>query len=244
VQAYAGTVISGNIESPQKVIINGAEVCGNIIAGGDVVVWPNSLVCGDITTAGEAKIRTGAVVSGTVMSETAVSLSAPVTPLAAYSFGATGSDVVIMSWEDTTLPPGEYGRLIVNGSGSLHLTTGEYTFSWFELRQWAKLHFDLSAGPIVLNIDGDVLTQRGVVMDIESPTGNAADILFRVGRAVTLGDRGIFLGTYVAPNFASTLSRKATLTGALYGNIVTIAQDATIHGDPALTLFINTFFTP
>ena len=242
VQIARETAVQGSVEASDKVIVHGAEVCGNILAGGEVIVWPDSLVCGDIAAAGQVKVRPGAVISGAIQAETAVLLSQPIALLPAFTFAYTDSDQLVPTWGDVHLPPGEYGRLIVNPSGDLHLSSGVYTFRSVELRRWSKLHVDLSGGPIVINVNGDWTADQGVLMDITSTSGTAADLLMLVGRNVSLGERGVFVGTFIAPEQQSTLGRKSTLTGALYGHIVRIGQHATIHGQPALDLFAKTWF--
>lgn len=238
-----GSLVQGDVEANGKVIINGSEVCGNVMANGNIVVKPNGLVCGDATSSATVNVQSGGTVMGLVSSNTPLSLSSPFAEIPTFGFATSGDDVIVPHAGDMVLMPGQYGRLIQLPQSTTHLSSGEYTFQSVELRQYANMAFDLTGGPIIINVVGDLQTERSTSMSIESGTGGAEDILFKVDRALTLGEKGNYLGTYVVPNFETTLETKATLEGALYGQTVHIGQTAKINGNPATSL-LSTLFMP
>jgi len=82
-------------------------------------------------------------------------------------------------------------------------------------------------------------------MEITSSEGSASDIMFRAtGQVVDLGRSGSYLGTYLAPNASVNLGQDAQLTGAMYGERISVGHRAHISVMIARELFAALFYTP
>ncbi|MFL5803191.1 MAG: hypothetical protein ACJ8CR_15820, partial [Roseiflexaceae bacterium] len=138
------------------------------------------------------------------------------------------------------LDPGSYKNLHVQTGATLTLRAGRYTLNQLVVEPQATLAVDLSAGPLVIDVAGDVTLKERTQMTIISPTGGAADILFRIGgQSVQLGEDGIYLGTFMALKAMAKLGQNAMLTGALYGKDVEVRERTHIVGQPAVHVFAS-----
>ena len=79
-------------------------------------------------------------------------------------------------------------------------------------------------------------------MEIISGTGSPEEVLVRIqGDEVNLGNNGVFIGTYVAPNADLHLDNNISLEGAAYGERVDLNNNAGVAGAPATDLFSSLF---
>jgi hypothetical protein len=118
--------------------------------------------------------------------------------------------------------------MVMRGA-TLILESGSYTFRRILMHEGANLVFDLSGGPISIDVAGDVILMDGVEMSIGSAQGGPTDVLFRIGgHVVDLHRSGVFLGTFMAPRGRIVLFPDATLIGALYANAIEVLPRARV----------------
>ena len=120
------------------------------------------------------------------------------------------------------------------------------------MEKGAFLIFDLSGEPgtIVVDVAELLRMKQNVQMSISPDSGEAEDILFRIGQGmlddndVQLQSGGYYLGTFRAPYSSIQLGDEAELVGALYGRKVNVEKGAQIMGKPARDLFVSEHITP
>ena len=126
--------------------------------------------------------------------------------------------------------------------GTLGLSSGSYVFEEIKGKKNAVLSFDVSGGPIIIEVEKKIDLQKETLM---TSTGPASEILFLVaGDKVTLHKDGTYLGTFVAPHADIELDEGSTFTGALYGDKVKVKKDTSLSGAPAVALFVERFVLP
>lgn len=120
---------------------------GTVLANGDVFARSRALALGDVVAGGEVRSQLGAEATGEVLPFTDPDL-----PLVDWSVPVPDVELPLLDRfvnADTveTLPPGDYGRVIVNSRGRLVLMDGDYTFE--ELSVQSDAHLDVGGTSIV-----------------------------------------------------------------------------------------------
>ncbi len=153
-----------------------------------------------------------------------------------FTVTAGGSDIKVKKNNSLVLAPGSYGKLEVESSAELTLSSGTYLFKKFKVDTDSVVNLDASGGAIVVKVEKKVeLKDRVQMLLLGSPT----DVLFLVAGEVKLGKQGTYVGTYLAPYGDVELNDEAVLTGALYGKKVVIKKLAQLNSAPAIDLVIS-----
>ena len=110
---------------------------GSVLSDDRVWLRSRATVEGDVTTGGALDQQQGATVTGQVATFAAV-------PLAPLNLALTGplagaAAVVVNSGDVRSLPPGQYGQVIVNANAQLELESGAYGFQNLTVNQGATL---------------------------------------------------------------------------------------------------------
>jgi hypothetical protein len=232
------SILTGNIVAERDVELEDkARATGNVTTAHDIILKNDSTIEGDATAGGSVQRSGGSRVLG------AIHESADVPPIQAItsvqlSLRAGTRDVAVAT--NLALEPGSYKDLEVRTGATLILRSGRYAFKQFVVGREATIVFDLSSGPVVIDVVDDVAFKERARMAISSPAGAATDILFRIGgRGVQLGKDGVYLGTFLALKANAQLGQNATLTGALYGREVEVRERTSIIGKPAAQVFAS-----
>ena len=205
---------------------------GDVAAGEKVTLKKDVQIQGSVTAVDGVKQDKGVVVSGSVVANGSAPTFTPLAPLA-LTHGTT--DIKIDKETQESLAPGDYAKLEVKDGATLTLSSGHYRFEEIKVQKEVNLIFDLTAGPVTLDVTDKIDLGEGVTMSVIG--GAATDILIRsTGESVKLKKEGTFLGTFLAPNADIDLSEESSLTGALFGKKVDIKKGAHVTGAPALGL--------
>ena len=164
-----------------------------------------------------------------------------------FSFDPGTEKVTVEKDTSLALPPDAYEVVKVKQGARLILSGqqphSQYVFNKFEMEKGTSLHFDLSRGPIVIDVAENLEFKGNVLFEIFLE-GDARDILFRAaGHRVDLKGSSTYEGTFLAPNAEVNLADDALLLGAPYGKKVDIGQRVHITGKPARDLFALLFIT-
>jgi uncharacterized repeat protein (TIGR01451 family) len=227
--------VTGDVFSAERNVNLNKEVNveGSVAAGDDIDLQKDVVVTGDVTAGGFAKVGPGVIIGGTITEQTGTGPFAPLAP-PDLDLTAGTQDITLNKNETLALAPGSYGRLKVKEEATLILSAGEYAFKQFDLDKDATLQLDIADGSIVIDVVQQLFMGENVTM---TGTGSPENILFRVqGSRATLHKEGQFLGTFLVPQGTVSLNSKATLTGALYGQLVKIGSDTHVTGAPAIDL--------
>ena len=143
-------------------------------------------------------------------------------PIGKGDFASAGDITIRFAFEPVNLPPGAYGRLVVQGSRVVLGEAGatkpaRYDFSAIELLAGASI--DL-AGPVTLTTDGfDKLD--GVIGREDLP--GWLDLRIS-GRAFTVGPKARVYGSVYAPESTVRLQSQSRVDGWIVGDDVTLER--------------------
>jgi cytoskeletal protein CcmA (bactofilin family) len=235
-----GTVAAGSdVKADRR-----SQIGSSIQSGHRVELGRDVMVLGDVTAADSVKVDPRATVTGEIKAFADVAPIPDVTWVQ-FSFEPGSEKVTVQKDSSRTLNPGSYGDVAVKKDATLILVSGQYVFDKFQLDQGAQLEFDLSAGAVVIDVAQNLDFGNDVQMQVVSAAGDAQDILFRVaGTVVDLGEGGVFLGTFLAPDAQIQMRQEASLNGAVYGRMVRVQQHAHLTGMPARDLCASLLVNP
>ena len=244
VELKRDSVVEGDIRAARKVELReNSLVQGTIESGADVRLRSGARVEGDVIAAGAVILHESAVVTGAVQENAPVASIPPIT-LVSFTPVAGGPDIDIDEGESLTLNPGGYGDLEIGDAGTLNVGAGQYAFEEFDARRDAAINFDLSGGPVLIDVAEDLDLKQRVNLSIGSPLGSAADIMFRTKEKTELGEQGQFLGTFLGFGADMNVKKGSGLAGAMYGREVDVREEITVSGAPAMDLFVSLFVVP
>ncbi len=232
--------VTGDVSGGDDVrLSDSGRVHGDIASVEDLTLEEDSWVGGDALAGDDIDMEPGVTVLGSVVEGASVEAPADVL-IAELDLDAGGDDIDVQEGDSLTLPPGSYGSLEVDLEATLELSSGTYAFEEVLVSGEATLDFDLSAGGIVIEVEGDLEFEPDVVMEVAG--GSAGDILFLIGgEQVILDEDGELLGTYLAPEAVIELREGARLTGALIGFEMWVMEQAEIELDLAIRLYAERF---
>lgn len=199
IQVKEDTIIQGDVRGRGFIQIKErALVQGNIVTADGVQVKEDARVEGNITAGGSVEVKAGAVVTGTIFqnqSSVPAILPSDLGDKPVLAVGTTG--VTVDVGQSGSPSPGAYGSLQVKEDATINFSTGQYSFSDIQIKERSIVNFDLSSGPVYIDVFGDVQFKEDVQMVITSGTGTAADIKFRIERNLQFKELGQFKGKYM-----------------------------------------------
>lgn len=236
--------IGSFVLSAQSVTLGKASLVGqSITAGSDVLLADAARVLGNVTAGGNLVRGKNTSVGGVVL------LNQPVPPPPPLSWPnleltSGGANIPVGKSATRTVVPGSYGILDAKDASRINLTAGHYSFAQFSMGKSSRLALDLTGGPIVIDVTGNLVLGDATQMMAVLPAGRGpADILFRVnGAQVNLGTSGTYLGTFLAPGATIQVKDSASLRGAAYGAAVRFGKSTTTVYQPAVELVMSLLF--
>jgi hypothetical protein len=202
------------------------RVGGSLDSGGDVYIDAGGVhVTGDVTAAGEVH-DSGATVDGTTTAYGSPSTFPGVAMPHAPSFTAGGDDVT----DGGDLAPGSYGDVFVPEDGTLGLRRGNYFFETLDMDSGATLDADLSGGVVGIYVLGPISIGDDLLMSLAN--GTADHVYTQTNEGFAMGSGGNWSGTIYAPYDVVSIGSGCSVTGALYGQGVSVLNDCTITGMP------------
>jgi hypothetical protein len=254
-----------NITAKGNVILGGgfSTTTGNVLAGGNFTLPTFGSVIGNVSANGSVTVQGVASVNGNVTFGTTLSNAGtitgtttqgtvavnptPFTPvtLTADKFTSGGQNISAGAFSTTTLAPGSYGNVNINGAFStLNLSAGDYFLNSL-LLNGTTLNLDLTKGSINVFVTGDINLQGGSVFvnglpafinGVPNPAVQAlaAQVFFEsLGNIVNGSPFGIgFFGTLFAPD-----GNISTSFGPDIGSLIA-------GGDVSTGSFSPVFFVP
>ncbi len=219
-----------------------SEITGDVTARTDLVLRRLVVVDGDATAGGVVDTKPSTTVTGSVSAGAAVAPSPVITPVT-LALIAGGSDVSLARNETRALAPGSYGQVESRPGAVLELSSGRYRFTRLALRAASQIHVDLSGGPVIVDVTGELRLGRRNRIVVTSVAGGPEDVFFQKqgpGR-VRLKRGGRYVGTFLAPDGDLKLGRWTVLEGALYGREANAKRGAEVRQRPALDVFVSLF---
>ncbi|NUO79691.1 T9SS type A sorting domain-containing protein, partial [candidate division KSB1 bacterium] len=210
---------------------------GNLFAVGNIKIDKEITIDGDATAGGKITLDSGSKILGTKTQHASVAAI----PLPSLSYSAGGSNVTVGKGKTVAIAPGSYNNVIVNDAGTLKFEAGEYFMNKLETRDDEnKLYFDVTDGPIVLNIVNSLKLSEEVTVII-TPGGESAStmVTFNTMQStqVLLGKESYVLGNIIAPNAEVYLAKNVSFRGAICAKKITVDRDVvTLHHSSPGTL--------
>lgn len=205
-----------------------SKIYGNVDASNHCFLRERANISGDLRYTSQCVEQNGVVAK--TKSETM--LLKPVVGIPNVVAGITPISVGLD--QNVTLSPNNYGAFYANARSKVHLSSGSYTFQNIFTEPDAEFAFDLTSGPITINVLGNVRFGDRNTFSITG--GNPSEILWNVaGENVDMGTDGLYFGRFVAPSAFVRIPSRSHLVGAVYANKFQIEPQSTVSQEPRAT---------
>ena len=226
VQTVGGDVGSaGHVNVGQQ-----AQVWGSLISSHTAKLEENAVVKGMAIVGDSLTLESGSQVDTIV--ENAVGLQACPIPILPKISHGSGS-LVIPPGPQQNLAPGKYGNVSVSSGATLHLTSGAYNFQSLSLDSLAALTFDLSSGPIQVNIEVNFsLGRESEMVQVAGDTNETMTIYSNQSDTLRIQPLTGLSGTIVAPHTTILIGDSVEVVGSLYGKNVVLLSGSMVYKKP------------
>lgn len=205
-----------------------SKIYGNVDASNHCFLRERANISGDLRYTSQCEKQNGVVVK----TKSEAALSKPVVGIPNIIAGITPISVGLD--QNATLSPNNYGAFYANARSKVHLSSGSYTFQNIFTEPDAEFAFDLTSGPITINVLGNVRFGDRNTFSITG--GNPSEILWNVaGENVDMGTDGLYFGKFVAPSAFVRIPSRSHLVGAVYANKFQIEPQSTVSQEPRAT---------
>lgn len=219
------SMILGDIFGTKFQLGADSKIYGNVDASKGCTLRAKSHIAGNLRYSEPCNSETGATAASTKQ----VSLEKPTLATPTFAFSDSAKAVNIIKSE--TLLPGEYGTLNAKKRAKIKLTSGSYKFQSIHTDPNVELSFDLTSGPITIDVASDV--DFGNKSHFAINGGNPSEITWNIaGKSVKMGNDGLYFGTIFAPNASVSIKSRTHLVGSVYANKLTVAPKSTISREP------------
>ncbi|MCL4707193.1 right-handed parallel beta-helix repeat-containing protein [bacterium] len=210
---------------------------GNLTAVGNIKIDKEIKIDGDATAGGKITLDGNAKILGTKSQYAAVAAI----PSPSLSYSAGGPNVTVAKKKTVSLAPGSYNNVIVNDGGTLKFVAGTYNLNRLETKDDEnKLYFDVTNGPVILNIVSNLrLSEEVKVVIFPDGEDGSEKVTFNTMQStqVLIGKESYVLGNIVAPNAEVYLAKNVSFRGAICAKSITIDRDVvTLHHSSSGTL--------
>ena len=225
IDIYDKSMILGDVFTTRFQLGADSKIYGNVDVSNGCSLRAKSHITGDLRYGVPCNSETGATAASTKQ----VSLQKPTLASPAIVFGDSAKAINISKSE--TLPPGEYGSLNAQKRAKIKFSSGSYKFQSIHTDSNVQLSFDLTAGPITINVASDV--DFGNKSQFAINGGNPSEITWNIaGKSIKIGTDGHYFGTIVAPNASISIESRTHLVGSVYANKLTVAPKSSISREP------------
>lgn len=205
-----------------------SKIYGNVDASNHCFLRERANISGDLRYTSQCEEQNGVVAK----TKSEAALSKPVVGIPNIVAGITPISVGLD--QNVTVSPSNYGTFYANARSKVHLSSGSYTFQNIFTEPDAEFAFDLTSGPITINVLGNVRFGDRNTFSITG--GNPSEILWNVaGENVDMGTDGLYFGRFVAPSAFVRIPSRSHLVGAVYANKFQIEPQSTVSQEPRAT---------
>lgn len=218
----------GNVFGQNLELGADSKIYGNVDVSNHCFLRERANINGDLRYTSQCEEQNGVV----ARTKSGAKLSKPVVGIPNIVAGITPISVGLD--QNVTLSPNNYGVFYANARSKVHLSSGSYTFQNIFTEPDAEFAFDLTSGPITINVLGNVRFGDRNIFSITG--GNPSEILWNIsGENVDMGTDGLYFGRFVAPSAFVSLSSRSHLVGAVYANKFQIEPQSTVSQEPRAT---------
>lgn len=237
-----------NADFDYVVVADEADFRDNSMALGDVFgskleLGVDTKIYGDVESSKECFLRNRSHVEGKLRyvnsctkqdgaytaSENKANLQKPVTSLGGIEVGVLPVSVGLDG--SITLYPGKFDSFYANARSKVNISAGAYSFSNFFTEPDVEFNFDMTSGPIVISVAGNV--RFGDRNHFTITGGNASEITWKVnGESVDLGTDGLYFGRFIAPLASLRMPSRSHLVGSVYAKKFLMEPQSTVSQPP------------
>ena len=205
-----------------------SKIYGNVEASNHCFLRERANISGNLLYTNQCEEQNGVVAK----TKSEAALSKPIVGIPNIVAGITPISVGLD--QNVTLSPNNYGAFYANARSKVHLSSGSYTFQNIFTEPDAEFVFDLTSGPITINVLGNVRFGDRNTFSITG--GNPSEILWNVaGENVDMGTDGLYFGKFVAPSAFVRIPSRSHLVGAVYANKFQMEPQSTVSQEPRAT---------
>ncbi|MCL4707192.1 T9SS type A sorting domain-containing protein [bacterium] len=198
---------------------------GNLFAMSTIKIDKEIKIDGDATAGGKITLSGNAKILGTKTQYGSVTAIA----LPSLSYSAGGSNVTVAKKKTVSIAPGSYNNVIVNDGGTLKFVAGTYNLNSLETKDDEnKLYFDVTNGPVIINIVSNFrLSEEVKVVIFPDGEDGSEKVTFNTMQStqVLLGKESYVLGNINAPNAEVYLAKNVSFRGAISAKRITVDRD-------------------
>lgn len=234
------TVTQDIVAAGNVTIGGGNTIGGNVQSGGNITAGSNSTITGAAEAVGTVTLGGSSTAGSTAVGAPAPTpvTYMPVATPGASTFSAGGLNQATGGGGTLNLLADVYGALSTGSNATVNLSAGTYFFDSLTLGGGTKVNLDLSLGAIIINIVGGLTTGSNIDF-LLSNGGDASDVLFEVLGNATIGGGNEWIGTLFAIDSTVTFGSNSFITGAIYGDVVTIGGGSRLSHVSSGILFGN-----
>ena len=215
--------VTANAASDNLTLGASALVGGSANVFGSALLRSNSRITGKLDITGGLSQQTGSSVGGGVFRPGGAAQSV----LPTNSIGAGTGTLTVENGQTRTLSPGNYGNVTFRARSHVTMSAGTYNLASFTVEGTTTVTLNVSTGPIVINVKGNVTIFGGAGFT----TSDASKVtLYSTGTAVSIQANNSFPGTIVAPFATLQVSNFVTIAGCLGGKTVSVDTDSQVKG--------------
>lgn len=218
----------GNVFGQNLELGADSKIYGNVDVSNHCFLRERANINGDLRYTSQCEEQNGVV----ARTKSEAKLSKPVVGIPNIVAGITPISVGLD--QNVTLSPNNYAAFYANARSKVHLSSGSYTFQNIFTEPDAEFVFDLTSGPITINVLGNVRFGDRNIFSITG--GNPSEILWNIsGENVDMGTDGLYFGKFVAPSAFVRIPSRSHLVGAVYANKFQIEPQSTVSQEPRAT---------
>jgi hypothetical protein len=218
--------VEGDLHSNDEIEIrkgNPTTLAGILTAVGGITIAEDNTIDGDVAAGGQLDLDLDATITGTATGNALVS---PVS-IDALSYTCGTSDRTVSRGSSLSLGAGSYGKIKVEDSATLTLSSGSYFAETLELKKGAMLTIHLTDGPVTINVMGKV--DFGEQSEVA-----ITPAVFQVSRWLRINSRGStlqiekdarILGVIYAPDAQVTVKQNVAFKGSIVAHRITADKD-------------------
>jgi hypothetical protein len=206
------------------ITLQGADVYGDMVAGGKVTLQANSLVDGNIYYGSTTSVAGSAVVHGSWISQANTFIDAPI-PAPCGSYTQNPATWITGAY---TYDPVK-GNLTVSGGGMATMAGGTYCFNNVTVSGGSTLAF---SNAVTINVTGKFVDSGGSLQNPSLiPFKLQVSSSYTGSNGVTVsGSSATYMSIY-APGTGVTVSGGGPFYGSLVGKTLVVSGNSQIHQD-------------
>jgi uncharacterized repeat protein (TIGR01451 family) len=204
----------------------GADVSGDLLAGGKVTIGTGTVVTGDVVYG--TTLANSGTIQGSIAQQSNLFVQAPIPGSCGpnYTKGPTTWITGAFTYDATR------GNLTVGGGNTATLAAGTYCFNNVTVSGGSTLRF---TGQVVINVTGKFVDSGGSLQNTSLiPLNLQVSSSYTGNNGVTVSGASATYITIYAPGTDVTITGGGPFYGALVGKTLTISGGSSVHEDLAL----------